>query len=460
MISVPAGVRVLVATKPVDFRRGADSLAALAKEELQRDPFSGTIFVFRSKRADRLKILAWDGSGLILYWKRLEEGAFRWPPISDGVMRLSAPQLAALVDDLTGRANTRGTRRLRRRRHRDCAVRPDLSPQAQANLIPFRAVSADAKQPPPARYALEARLAAALAERDAAIAERDAALTQDNLPMHLLRQLQRMQFGRKSEKLDPVQFALALEEIERAEGASEATDDKRNKAAAAARAEKRRAPRGALPVHLPRVHVTIEPEDRNCPCCRSPMHAIGADISERLDVIPAQFRVLVTRRPKYECRACEQAVVQAPAPERLIKGGLPTEAIVASVLVSKYAWHLPLHRQAQMLAAQGLDIKRSMLAFWVGYAAAELRPVYERLRELTLTSNKIAVDATKAPVLDPGRGRVKEGSVRHRVPRPYGGASRSQKRSRSGFDHKAFRWSTAGTRYAFARHNRCGVLFS
>jgi transposase len=100
VISVPAGVRVLVATKPVDFRRGADSLAALAREELQRDPFSGTIFVFRSKRADRLKLLAWDGSGLILYWKRLEEGAFRWPPISDGVMRLSASQLAALVDGL------------------------------------------------------------------------------------------------------------------------------------------------------------------------------------------------------------------------------------------------------------------------------------------------------------------------------------------------------------------------
>jgi len=120
------------------------------------------------------------------------------------------------------------------------------------------------------------------------------------------------------------------------------------------------------------------------------MHAIGADVSERLDVIPAQFRVLVTRRPKYACRACEETVVQAPAPERLIKGGLPTEAMVASVLVSKYAWHLPLYRQGQMLAAQGLDIKRSTLAFWVGYAAAALRPVYERLRELILTSGKIA----------------------------------------------------------------------
>ena len=100
MITASAGVRVLVATKPVDFRRGAQSLAALVREQLRHDPFSGTIFIFRSKRADRLKILAWDGSGLVLFWKRLEHGAFRWPPISDGIMRLSASQLAALVDGL------------------------------------------------------------------------------------------------------------------------------------------------------------------------------------------------------------------------------------------------------------------------------------------------------------------------------------------------------------------------
>jgi transposase len=285
-------------------------------------------------------------------------------------------------------------------------------------------VSAAANQPPPDIDALEARLAAALAERDTAIIERDAALRQNDRLAHLLRQLQRMQFGRRSEKLDPDQFALALEDIEQVVAAREAADYKQNKAASAARMEKRRASRGALPAHLPRVHVTIEPEDWNCPCCRSPMHAIGADVSERLDVVPAQFRVLVTHRPKYACRACEEAVVQAPAPERLIKGGLPTEAMVASVLVSKYAWHLPLYRQAQMLAAQGLDIKRSTLAFWVGYAAAELRPVFERLRELILTSGKIAVDETKAPVLDPGRGRVKEGYfwAVARDDRPWGGA--------------------------------------
>jgi len=100
MITAPAGMRVLIATKPVDFRRGADSLAAVVREQLRHDPFSGTIFIFRSKRADRLKILAWDGSGLVLFWKRLEHGAFRWLPISDGVMRLTASQLAALVDGM------------------------------------------------------------------------------------------------------------------------------------------------------------------------------------------------------------------------------------------------------------------------------------------------------------------------------------------------------------------------
>jgi transposase len=280
-----------------------------------------------------------------------------------------------------------------------------------------------ANQPPTDVAELQARLATALAERDAAIAARDEALSQNDRLQHLLHQLQRMQFGRRSEKLDPDQLALAFEDVEQAIAADEAADAKQNEAAARARADKRRSNRGALPAHLPRVHVTIEPEDKNCPCCRSPLHVIGEETSERLDVIPAQFRAIVTHRPKYACRGCEQAVVQAPAPERLIKGGLPTEAMVASVLVAKYAWHLPLYRQSQMLAAQGVDIKRSVLAFWVGYAAAELKPLYLRLRELILASGKIAVDETKAPVLDPGRGRVKQGYfwAVARDDRPWGG---------------------------------------
>ena len=104
------------------------------------------------------------------------------------------------------------------------------------------------------------------------------------------------------------------------------------------------------------------------------MHVIGEDRSQRLDVIPAQYQVIVTRRPKYACRACQEAVVQAPAPARLIEGGLPTERLVAHVVVAKYADHCPLYRQAQILARQGIAIDRATLAFWVGYAAAEVKP--------------------------------------------------------------------------------------
>src|ERR1700737_1443920 len=100
MITVPAGLRVLIATKPVAFRKGAEGLGARVGETLGEDPFSGAIYVFRSKRTDRVKMLAWDGTGLVLLWKRLEQGGFKWPPTPDGVMRLTSAQLAALVDGM------------------------------------------------------------------------------------------------------------------------------------------------------------------------------------------------------------------------------------------------------------------------------------------------------------------------------------------------------------------------
>ena len=117
MIGIPPGVRaILIAMQPADFRRGADSLAA-AKEALEQDPFSGTVLVFRAKRADRVKVVAWDGSGLVMLWKRLDEGAFKWPPVSDGVMRLTSAQLSALLEGLDW------SRVHALRRHRPTAVR-------------------------------------------------------------------------------------------------------------------------------------------------------------------------------------------------------------------------------------------------------------------------------------------------------------------------------------------------
>jgi transposase len=153
------------------------------------------------------------------------------------------------------------------------------------------------------------------------------------------------------------------------------------------------------------------------------IHRIGEDVAERLDVVPAQFKVIVTRRPRYGCRACESAVVQAPAPARLIEGGLPTEAMIAHVLVTKYADHVPLYRQSQIYARQGIELDRSTLADWVGRAAAELRPLHERLFAHLKRSPKLFMDETRAPVLDPGRKRTKTGYLWAiaRDDRPWGG---------------------------------------
>jgi transposase len=240
----------------------------------------------------------------------------------------------------------------------------------------------------------------------ALIAERDELLRRVERMRQLIRQFQRAQFGRHSERLDPDQLQLALEERDIASAHRQAAAEKQ---APAPRPRSEPGKRKSLPAHLPRVEVVIEPETTSCPCCGGAMHVIGEEKSERLDVIPAQHRILVTRRPKYGCRSCAGAVVQAPAPERLIRSGLPTEALVAHVLVSKYAWHLPLYRQAQILLAQGIEIERSVLAFWVGYAAAELMPLWRRLRDILLGSPRLFVDETRAPVLDPGRGRTKTG---------------------------------------------------
>jgi transposase len=236
--------------------------------------------------------------------------------------------------------------------------------------------------------------------------------------------MQRHRFGRRAETLPEDQMLLALEDAEQAEAAASAEDETRSAEAHAEAARRRRRNRGALPAHLPRIETTVDIEDRTCPCCKGMLHKIGEDVSERLDIVPAQFRVLVTHRPKYACRACEDVVVQAPAPSRLIEGGLPTEATVAQVLVSKYADCLPLYRQAQIYGRQGINLDRSTLADWVGRAAWHLRPLHERLLAHIRSSTKIFADETTAPVLDPGRGRAKTGQLwaYARDDRPFGGA--------------------------------------
>jgi transposase len=256
---------------------------------------------------------------------------------------------------------------------------------------------------------LRALLLATMAERDIALSERDSLQEQNDRLYHLLRKLRRMQFGAKSERLPEEQLQLGLEALEQAIAQGDAEAEKRDPDLRRDRATKRRANRGELPSHLPHVEVTLAPKNTNCPCCQAAMIEIGADISRRLDVIPAQYRVIVTRRPKFVCRACPGTVVQEPAPPRLIEGGLPTEALVAQVAVARFADHQPLYRQAQGMARQGVIVDRSTLAGWMGFAAAEIAPVVARLRVMLLGSARIFADETVVPVLDPGRGRTKQG---------------------------------------------------
>ncbi len=242
--------------------------------------------------------------------------------------------------------------------------------------------------------------------------------------VQIIKEMQRHRFGRRAETLPEDQMLLALEDVEQTEAGAAAQEESKSAVARSEAARRRRRNRGALPAHLSRIETIVDIEDKACPCCKGLLHKIGEDVSERLDIVPAQFRVLVTRRPKYACRACEEGVVQAPAPARLIEGGLPTEATIAHVLVSKYADHLPLYRQAQIYARQGINLDRSTLADWVGRAAWHLRPVHERLLEHIRASTKIFADETTAPVLDPGRGRTKTGQLwaYARDDRPFGGA--------------------------------------
>jgi transposase len=157
--------------------------------------------------------------------------------------------------------------------------------------------------------------------------------------------------------------------------------------------------------------VLVDIEDKSCPCCGGALHVIGEDTSEMLDIVPAVLRVKVIRRPRYGCRACEEAVVQAPAPERPITGGMATEALLAHVLVAKYADFLPLYRQAAIFARQGIELDRSTLCDWVGRACWWLEPLWRLLRRHVMSSTRIFADDTTLPVLDPGRGRTKTGRL-------------------------------------------------
>ncbi len=258
-------------------------------------------------------------------------------------------------------------------------------------------MSSDADLLPDDVDVLKAMLVAAQAE----LGQRD--LLIQRLEMQLAK-LRRMQFGASSERLarQVDQLELGLEEVE-ADGAAVA-------APALARVREAARPfRQPLPDHLPRDEVLHEPAC-TCPDCGGTLRKIGSDVTEQLDYVPASFRVIRHIRPRFSCRTCER-IVQAPLPSMPIERGRPGAGLLAHVLVSKYADHLPLYRQSGIYARQGVELARSTLADWVGRSATLLDPLIDALERHVMDGSTLHADDTPVPVLAPGTGRTRTGRL-------------------------------------------------
>jgi transposase len=218
----------------------------------------------------------------------------------------------------------------------------------------------------------------------------------------MIAKLRRMQFGRKSEKVDHQieQLELQLEDLQADEAVAE------REMPEADRAPRRKSVRRPLPDHLPRDEKIYAPGAEACPACGGGLRPLGEDVAEQLEYVPASFRVIHHVRPKLACSCCD-AIVQAPAPSRPIERGIAGPGLLAHVLVAKFADHLPLYRQAVIYARDGVDLDRALLASWVGAASALLRPLVDAIRHHVLAGAKLHADDTPIPVLAPGNGKTK-----------------------------------------------------
>jgi len=228
----------------------------------------------------------------------------------------------------------------------------------------------------------------------------------------MVEKLRRMLFGAKSEKaaIQLAQLELELEELVIVQVSDQMAAEATSAEDPPQLALKSKPFRKPLPEHLPREVVTYLPEHDCCPGCGGALRQFGEDVAEQLERIPATFKVVRHVRPKFACAGCER-VVEAPAPVRPIERGLAGPALLAHVLVSKYADHQPLYRQSEMYAREGVCLDRSTMAGWVGAASELLTPLVEAVRDHVLSAGKIHADDTPVPVLAPGNGKTKTGRL-------------------------------------------------
>ena len=262
------------------------------------------------------------------------------------------------------------------------------------------------------RDATLSQLGTAVAERDERIARLDDIVTKRDQVIESLEasiaRLTKLKFGMKSERFDPAQASLFEAAIDEEIAASESALEELKEALApkTARPERRQPKRQPLPEHLPRVEQRIEPASCDCDICGGALHTIGEEVSEKLDVKPAEYFVRRIIRPKLACRVCE-TVQTPPALPSIIDGGIPAPGLLAQVMVHKYADHLPLTRQREMVQRSGVDLPVSTLSSWVGATGFALEPLVALLRQELRTEKVVHADETPVQMLAPGNGKTK-----------------------------------------------------
>lgn len=260
-----------------------------------------------------------------------------------------------------------------------------------------------------------------LAEREARRADaREQALVIEKL-RHTIAKLRHERFGQSAERralLD--QLELQLFELEEDEAEAVMAKPVESQAVTVQPFARRKPARRPLPEHLPRERV-VYPIPSACPCCGGALHKLGEDVTETLELVPRQWKVIQHVREKHSCRSCE-AITQPPAPSHPISRGRAGPGLLAHVLFAKYGLHLPLNRQSATYAREGIDLDTSTLADWVGASAATLMPLVEAIRAHVFSAERIHADDTTVPVLDVGKTRIGRLWTYVRDDRPFAGA--------------------------------------
>ncbi|EBD2439369.1 IS66 family transposase [Salmonella enterica] len=371
MISLPAGSRIWLVAGITDMRNGFNGLASKVQNVLKDDPFSGHLFIFRGRWGDQIKVLWADSDGLCLFTKRLERGRFVWPVTRDGKVHLTPAQLSMLEGMETSLA------------HENARLWALL--QTQQDTI---------RQ---------------MAEYNRLLSQRVAAYASEiNRLKALVAKLQRMQFGKSSEKLrakterqiQEAQERISALQEEMAETLGEQYDP------ALPSALRQSSARKPLLASLPRETRVIRPEEECCPACGGDLSPLGCDVSEQLELISSAFKVIETQRPKLACCRCD-VIVQAPVSSKPIARSYAGPGLLAHVVTGKYADHLPLYRQSEIYRRQGVDLSRATLGRWTGAVAELLEPVYDELRQYVLMPGKVHADDIPVPVQEPGSGKTR-----------------------------------------------------